>query len=180
MHSEKTISSELIYKGRIIDFRRDEVELENGEKAIREVVSHPGGVCVVAIDENENVFLVEQFRYPYMKELLEIPAGKLDRGEDPFEAAKRELLEETGVVANSYMSLGQLYPSPGYFDEIIYMYMAKDLEYKSQSLDEDEFLTVKKMPIKDLVYEIMNGNIPDSKTQAAVLKASLILNSMEK
>ena len=180
MHSEKTIKSEIIYEGRIIDLKKDEVELENGEKAIREVVTHPGGVCVVAIDENKNVFMVEQFRYPYMKEILEIPAGKLDRGEDPFEAAKRELLEETGVVANTYVSLGQLYPSPGYFNEIIYMYLATELEYKSQDLDEDEFLTVRKIPLNDLVDEIVKGNIPDSKTQAAILKASIILKSTEK
>lgn len=168
---EKQLESEYLYKGRIINLRRDKAELPNGTVALREVVEHPGGVCVAAITENDEILLVKQFRYPYSEEILEIPAGKRDKGgEDPLECGKRELKEETGAVAREYIPLGELYPSPGYCGEIIWMYAAKGLTYGEQNPDEDEFLDVIKMPLDKAVELIMNGEIKDAKTQAAVLK----------
>ena len=111
---EKTLTSETKFEGRIIKVLRDTVELENGKTSAREVVCHNGGVCVAALTEQNEVLLVRQFRYPYKEVLLELPAGKLEKGEDPFEAVKREQMEETGTTGENYISLGNLYPSPGY------------------------------------------------------------------
>lgn len=174
--TEKTLTAEQIFEGRVITLHQDTVQLPNGSKATREVIEHPGGVGVVALDEEENLFLVTQFRYPYREMLMEIPAGKLTRGEDPLEAGKRELKEETGVSAQEYISLGKLYPSPGYCAEIIHMYLARNLSYGEQCPDEDEFLNVVKMPLKQVVDKVMSGEITDSKTQAAVLKAWFLLH----
>lgn len=168
---EKQLESEYLYKGRIINLRRDKAELPNGAVALREVVEHPGGVCVAAITENDEVLLVKQFRYPYSEEILEIPAGKRDKGgENPLECGKRELKEETGASAEEFIPLGELYPSPGYCGEVIWMYAAKGLTYGEQNPDEDEFLDVIKMPLEKVVELIINGEIKDAKTQAAVLK----------
>ena len=173
--TEKMVSSEEKFKGRILDVRLDTVELPNGHGAFREVVRHPGGVCVLALDEEGRVLVVEQFRYPYGKLLLEIPAGKLERGEDPREAGIRELREETGATAGRFESLGQVYPSPGYCDEIIHLYMARDLSFGQAQPDEDEFLQVQRIPFEELVGRILDGEVTDSKTVAAVLKAKLLL-----
>lgn len=110
--TEKTLASEKIFDGRILHIRRDTVELPDGSKSFREVVDHPGGVCVLALDDENRALLVSQYRYPYEKVLREIPAGKLEYGEDPARAAVRELQEETGAVAGDFRSLGELYPSP--------------------------------------------------------------------
>ena len=170
---EKTLSQNYVFHGRIIHVRTDEAELPNGQLASREVVEHPGGVCVAALtDENELLF-VRQFRYPYGEELLEIPAGKLSPGEDPFECGKRELKEETGAVAREYESLGKLYPSPGFCNEVIHMYFAKDLEFGEVCPDEDEFLEVVRIPLGEAVQMVLDNQITDAKTQAAVLKVAL-------
>ncbi|HHW45571.1 MAG TPA: NUDIX hydrolase [Clostridiales bacterium] len=173
--SEKTVNQEYIYKGRIINLRVDDALLPNGKPALREVVEHPGGVCVAALTKDNELLMVNQFRYPYMEEVLELPAGKLNPGEDPLECGRRELEEETGAVADEYVSLGQLYPSPGYCDEIIYMYAAKGLQLGDSRPDEDEFLNLKKVPLKTAVDMIMKGEIKDAKTQAAVLKLYLLV-----
>ena len=173
---EKKISSEKIFDGRILHVRRDTVRLPNGEEASREVVDHPGGVCILALDDQNRVLLVSQFRYPYEKVLREIPAGKLEYGEDPREAAIRELEEETGAVAGDFRSLGELYPSPGYCGEIIRMYLAQDLRFGETDLDEDEFLTLERIPFSQLVQEVMDGKIKDAKTIAAALKAKTLLH----
>ena len=173
--TEKMVSSEEKFKGRILDVRLDTVELPNGHGAFREVVRHPGGVGVLALAEEGRVLVVEQFRYPYGKLLLEIPAGKLERGEDPREAGIRELREETGATAGRFESLGQVYPSPGYCDEIIHLYMARDLSFGQAQPDEDEFLQVQRIPFEELVGRILDGEVTDSKTVAAVLKAKLLL-----
>lgn len=176
MHlDEKTISSESIYDGKIIKVKKDTVLLENDTVAFREVIMHPGGVCIVPITHDDEVIFVRQFRYPYNKQLLEIPAGKLDTGEKPLECGKRELLEETGCTAKQYTFLGELYPTPAYLDEIIYMYMATELSYAEQNLDEDEFLEVEYIPLKKAVNMVLSGEIKDSKTQTALLKAYLLL-----
>ncbi|MBE6789468.1 MAG: NUDIX hydrolase [Ruminococcaceae bacterium] len=174
-HFEKTLGSKEIFNGKIIRVCHDTVELENGETALREVVYHSGGVCVLPIDENGNVYFVRQFRYPYKEEILELPAGKLEKGEDPFESGKRELLEEIGATAQKYTDLGKLYPSPGYCGEIISMYLAENLSFGSQSLDEDEFLSVEKIPFDHAVKMVLSNEIKDAKTQAALLKAHILL-----
>lgn len=174
---EKTTLETEIYHGRIITLRRDEIELPNGKKSDREFVTHPGGVGIVALTDDGYVFLVNQFRYPYKSEILEIPAGKLDKNEDPLSCGKRELLEETGISAEKYTSLGRLFPSPGYTNEIIYLYLAENLSYGSMDPDDDEFLEVKKVSLDDAVKMVMSGELPDSKTQTALLKTWMLMRS---
>lgn len=172
---EKTLSSEKIFDGRILHIRRDAVRLPNGGEAFREVVDHPGGVCVLALDDQNRVLLVSQFRYPYGQVLRELPAGKLEYGEDPAKAAVRELKEETGAVAGEFRFLGELYPSPGYCGEIIRMYLARELTFGETHLDEDEFLNLERIPFDQLVEQVLSGEIRDAKTIAAVLKGKLLL-----
>jgi ADP-ribose pyrophosphatase len=169
-YNEKQISSEEIFKGKIITVRLDQVELVNGKTAAREVVHHNGGVAVLALDEDENVLFVRQFRYPYGEVLLELPAGKLELGEDPAACGLRELEEETGYAAAHCESLGVAYPTPGYCDEVLYLYFAKDLTKTAQNLDEDEFLSVEKIPLEQAVAMCVDGTIKDAKTLAAILK----------
>ena len=167
---EKTVKKNYIYNGRIINVRRDDAELPNGKPCIREVIEHPGGVCIAAITDSDELLFVRQFRYPYMEVILELPAGKLEKGEDPFESGKRELEEEAGCIAQEYRDLGKFYPTPGYCGEIIHLYAAKNLTFTKQHLDEDEFLNVEKIHIDKTVEMILNNEIRDGKTQAAVLK----------
>lgn len=174
--TEKTLSSERIFDGVILHVRRDEVELPGGGRSFREVVDHPGGVCVLALDGQGQALLVSQYRYPYGRVLREVPAGKLEYGEDPRAAALRELREETGAVPGEFRPLGELYPSPGYCGEIIRMYLARDLTFGETDLDEDEFLNVERVPFGELVDQVLAGEIRDAKTIAAVLKAKLLLN----
>lgn len=172
---EKQLKSEYMYKGRIINLRKDEALLPNGNTATREVIEHPGGVCVAALTDNEEVLMVRQFRYPYFETVLEIPAGKRDSAdEDPLECGKRELREETGAIAEKFIPLGELYPTPGYCGEIIWLYAASGLTFGEQDTDEDEFLTVEKIPLEKAVEMIMSGEIKDAKTQAAVLKLKIL------
>lgn len=173
-HFEKTLSSKEVFNGKVIRVCHDSVELENGETALREVVYHNGGVCVLPLTSDGEIIFVRQFRYPYKEEVLELPAGKLNKGEDPFESAVRELKEETGAEAGRYTPLGRLYPSPGYCGEIITMYLAEDLTFGEQSLDEDEFLDTVKIPFEKAVEMVLAGEIPDSKTQTAILKVKLM------
>ena len=172
--TEKTLSSEKIFDGRILHVRRDTVLLPNGHQSTREVVDHPGGVCVLALDDQERVLVVSQFRYPYGEVLRELPAGKLEYGEDPAQAAIRELREETGAVAGTFQPLGELYPSPGYCGEIIRMYLARDLSFGDTDPDEDEFLGLERVPFSQLVEQVLSSEIKDAKTIAAVLKVKLL------
>lgn len=173
--TEETLSSEKIYDGKILHIRRDTVLLPNGRQSLREVADHPGGVCVLALDSQGHVPVVSQFRYPYRQVLRELPAGKLEYGEDPEKAARRELREETGATAGSLQSLGELYPSPGYCGEIIHMYLAQDLRFGASSPDEDEFLNLERVPFGQLAEDVLSGRIRDAKTIAAVLKVKLLL-----
>lgn len=174
-HTEVQLKSEEIFKGRVVHLYKDEVELENGKHTTREVIRHPGGVCVAALDENLNILLVQQYRYPSATELLELPAGKLEYGEDPSACGARELEEETGYTTKTLSLLGKLYPTPAYTDEIIYIYYTNNLIKKEQKLDDGEFLTVIKMPFWDVYKKVLTGEILDAKTQIAVLKLGAIL-----
>ena len=149
----------------------------DSKKTKREVVRHPGGVCIAALDRENDLLFVKQFRYPYAEEVLELPAGKLEKGSTPLENGKRELREETGAEGYSYISLGQVYPSPGYTDEIIHLYCCRVKEIGDSSPDDDEFLNVIKIPLEKAVEMVLNNQIPDSKTQIAVLKTALLLKS---
>lgn len=178
MHlDEKTLSIEEIYNGRIIRVTKEKVELENGKQSTREMVYHSGGVGVLPIDDEGNVYLVKQFRYPFKKVLLEIPAGKRELGEDPLTCGVRELKEEIGAEASSIKSLGDLYPTVAYDTEIIYIYLATGLSFGETHLDEGEFIDVVKMPFEKAYEMVLNGEIPDAKTQIAMLKAKSMMNS---
>lgn len=168
---EEPVSSEEIFNGKIVHLFQDTVRLPNGKPAVREVMRHPGAVAVVPIDEDGNVILVRQYRYPFAKALLEIPAGKLDAGEEPEQCARRELEEETGMKADEWIPLGQYYPSVAILDERLYLFLARKMTRSAPHPDEDEFLSVETIPLGTLVDMILQGQVPDGKTQVAVLKA---------
>ena len=168
--NEKKLSSEQLFDGVVIKLFRDEIELENGDKGVREFIRHPGGVCVAAIDDNEDIYMVEQFRYPFGKALTEVPAGKLEYGEDPEECGRRELKEEIGATAESFEYLGCLYPTVAYDTEIIHIFLARGLHFGEQHLDDGEFLDVKKVPLKEAYRMVMENKLCDAKTQITVLK----------
>jgi len=172
---EKTVESELKYDGKIVKLFVDKAEVENGDIVKREVIKHPGGVCVVPLDEDENVIFVRQFRYPHKRVFLEIPAGKLEYGENHRECGLRELKEETGCVCDSFEYLGNLVPTPAYDTEIIHMYLARGLHAGEQNLDKDEFLETEKIPLKKAAEMIMKNEIADAKTQVAILKTMVLL-----
>lgn len=177
---EVTVLKNTIYQGKILNLRVDVAGLPNGKEAPREFVEHNGGVTVAALTDNAKLIFVRQFRYPYMEEVLELPAGKLEKGEDPLEAGKRELREEAGVTAEQYINLGEFYPSPGYTNEVIYLYGARDLTQVEQELDEDEFLNVEYIPLDKVVDMVLSNEIKDGKTQAAVLKLAALIERNEK
>lgn len=172
---EKTLNSKTIYDGKILHVILDEVELPDGNTAYREVVNHPGGVCIAALDEDNNLYFVKQFRYPYKEITLELPAGKLEKGSTPLENGKRELKEETGCEGYSFVTLGAMYPSTGYTDEIIHLFMCRVKSVGKQQPDEDEFLNVEKIPLNKAVEMVLNNQIPDAKTQITILKLDKLL-----
>jgi ADP-ribose pyrophosphatase len=168
---ETKISSKDIFCGKIMTVQLDTVKLPNGKEATREIIRHKGAVCILPLAENGDVIVERQFRYPLNTVLLEIPAGKLDFvGEDPLEAAKRELREETGVTANKMTYLGEYVGSPAMLDEKIHMYLAEELLYGECDYDEDEFMSLDRIPLDELVEMILKGEVPDGKTQAAALR----------
>lgn len=170
---EKTIKSNKIYDGKIINVIKDDVELSNGKNSIREVVEHSGGVVILALrgeGENCKVLMVEQYRYPVKKALLELPAGKLEKNENPLEAAKRELKEEVGCEAKNWQSLGYIYTSPGFSNEKLYLYKATDLFFTGECPDENEILQDCEMNLNDVIEKIKNGEINDAKTICAIMR----------
>ena len=174
--TEKTLSREEKYQGNILSLHVDQVQLPNGKTSFREVVEHVDGVAVLALDDRNNVLTVTQYRYVIGKPLLEIPAGKLEPGEDPFEAMKREQLEETGTTGKNYISLGNLYPTPGYCGEIIRLWACRvDKETGELSLDPDEFLQTLRIPLDKAVEMVLHNEIPDSKTQVGILKTAALV-----
>ena len=158
----------VIHEGKILTFIEDEVLLPDGNKATREVVRHPGGVCVAPLTSENELLFVRQWRYPYNEVTLELPAGKLAKGEDVFEAAARELKEETGA-SGTLRKLGEMYPSPGYTDEIIRLFIATDLSYGDASPDDDEFLLTERIPLEQAVDMVLRGELKDAKTCQLVL-----------
>lgn len=177
MHlEEKTVSSELAYQAKIFRVTKDMALLEDGSETERDVVHHSGGVCVVPLTDRGTVLMVKQYRYPMHEVTLEIPAGKLEPGESHSECGLRELREETGRTCREYSYLGYIYPTPAYDTEVIHMYLARELsESKEQSLDEEEFLDVTELPLSEAVQMVMDGKIPDAKTQTALLKTWIIM-----
>ncbi len=175
--TEKTVAEHTVYTGRILTVRNDEALLPDGKPCRRELVVHPGAVAVAALNEKQELALIRQFRYPFAAELLEIPAGKLEPGEDPLEAGKRELREEAGVIAGRYYPLGAFYPTPGYCDEVIHLFLAYDLQKTEAAPDEDEFVEALWLPLGEVAELIMRDTLRDGKTQAAVLKLERLLQN---
>ena len=173
--TEKTLESQRLFTGRIINLCLDKALLPDGSVANRELVQHPGGVSVAALTENNEIYMVRQFRYPYQQVLLELPAGKLEKGEDPFEAVKREQKEETGTIGQSYQYLGDIYPTPGYVDEIIRLWACRVSGKGSMHLDDHEFLEVEKVPLQQAVSMVLQNQIPDAKTQIGILKTYFLV-----
>ena len=175
---EGTVASESIYDGRVLHVFRDTVSLPDGNTSVREYAKHKGAVAVVPLTDEGEVICVRQYRYAHRKVLLEIPAGKLDSfDEDYLEAAKRELREETGATCENLQFIGDLISTPALIDEVIHMYLARGLQFGDTDPDDDEFLDVVRIPLETLVRMVMNGEIKDSKTQTAILKTHLILES---
>ncbi len=173
---ERQLDSKLIFDGRILHVYDDAVELPNGHTASRELIRHVGAVCVIPVLDDGRVVVERQYRYPVDRVLTEIPAGKLDApDEDPEAAARRELREETGYTCDELIPLGAFYPAPAYSSEKIHMYLARGLHRGAQDLDEDEFLNVTLAPLAELVQQALRGQLPDVKTQAAVLRAWTML-----
>lgn len=178
-YTEKTLSCEDIYRGRIIYVHKDVVRLPNGGEGIREIVEHSGGVTVLPLDENGDVYCVRQYRYAYGTHMLETPAGKLEPGEDPLTCAVRELGEETGFTADEFIYLGEIYPSPGYCKESLHLYLALGLHPGTMHLDSDEFLEVEKYSLDALLEMVTDGRLRDAKTVTAVLMAKRWLDRKE-
>lgn len=180
MLREKIGEKSEIYKGSILDVQKWTVTLANGNEASREIVLHRGASAIVPVDKDGNVYLVRQYRTPFDKIMLEIPAGKLDYwGEDRFECAKRELREETGFSAKKWTHLMDMATTPGFCSELISLYLAEDLTMGETDFDDDEFLDLVKMPIKDVCSMIARGEISDGKTALAILMADKHLRSEE-
>ena len=171
---EEMVSQETVYEGVIVNVRRDKARLMDGRITNREVVEHPGGVAVFAMDDQGRVALVRQYRYPMGEETLELPAGKLEPGEDPRDSGLRELAEETGLVPGTFEDMGCLYSSPGILAERIYLYFAKDLTQGPTHPDDGEFVETVWLPYQDLVDKARRGEIKDGKTLVGILKASFL------
>ena len=168
---EKTLTSDIVYNGKVITVIKDDIETSDGHKSFREVVLHSGGVVIAALKDKETILLVKQYRYPIKKVNLELPAGKLEKGENPDFAAKRELEEETGYRANRWESLGYINTTPGICDEKLYLYFASELEFVGEHPDEGEIIKAQEYKLADVFEMIKNGEINDSKTICALSRA---------
>lgn len=170
---EKKQSSKLIYEGKVISLTVDDVIVNGSVEAKREIVHHNGGAAILVIVD-QKILLVKQFRYAFNDEIYEIPAGKLEKGEDPLESAKRELEEETGYIANNIVSLGEIYPTVGFCNEVINLYLVTDVRKGKLNLDFDEFIESYFLPLSEVNDMIINNELKDSKTICALYKYSLI------
>ena len=173
---EKEVKKNYVYHGKIINLRCDDALLPNGQPCKREIIEHSGGACVLYVEDGK-VLLVRQYRYAIGKAILEIPAGKLDSiNENPDDAVRRELREETGAISGNLTYLGLYYGSPALLSEKIYMYLAENLSFGDCDPDDDEFLEIVKIPLSELVDMVLRGEIEDGKTQAAVLRAHTMIS----
>ncbi len=165
---EKTLATEMIYEGAILNLRRDKVTVMEGE-SYREIVEHNGGAVIAALKPDGKMIMVRQFRKPAERVMLEVPAGKIDPGESPETAALRELKEETGYTAGKIEKLTQMYPSVGYSQEILHIYLCTELDAGETAFDENEAIDIEEYPIDKLVNMVMKGEIQDGKSQVAIL-----------
>ncbi len=168
---EKMLDFDYVYNGKVIDVRRDNVEIATGKKTVREVVEHSGGVVIAAQKSSDTILMVKQYRYPIKETVLELPAGKLEKGEDPFSAAKRELEEETGYKANLWEDLGYINTTPGFCDEKLYLYLARNLEFVGEHPDDGEIIQSFELELQDVFEKIKMGEINDSKTICTLMRA---------
>ena len=168
---ERALSSEQVFRGVLLDVRRDRVRLPDGAEAVREYVCHPGAVVVVAVRDDGDLVFERQFRYPLHRSFLELPAGKIDAGEDVLMCARRELREETGFEAAQWQHLGVFHPCIGYSDERIEVFLARGLRYVGNDLDEEEFLEVLSLSAEAAEQGVLNGSITDAKTISALFMA---------
>ncbi|MGB9803044.1 NUDIX domain-containing protein [Desulfofundulus sp.] len=173
---EKKLDSRLVYRGKILNLRVDTVLLPDGRTGTREVVEYAGAVAIVALSEKKEVFLVRQYRYPVGRELLEIPAGKIESGEEPLQCARRELAEETGLRAERWQELCSFYSTPGFTSEKMHLFLARDLSQEHQRLDEDEFVQVVKVPLDEALAMVWQGVICDAKSTAGLLATHYLLS----
>ena len=173
---EKKLDSKNPFNGVLLHVFRDTVELPDGKPAIREYIKHLGAVCIVPLTQDGKVVMERQYRYSVGRVVLEIPAGKLDSAEeDPLEAAKRELKEETGITADEWTSLGHYMPAPAYSSEYISVFLARGLHAGERHLDDEEFVDVMEIPLEELVRDVMEDRISDGKTQMAILKTAFMM-----
>lgn len=170
-YKEIELADNMAFDGKFIKVKTYDVELANGSKGYREIIHHPGGVVVVAQKNKDTILMVKQYRFAIKQESLELPAGRLEKGEDPDLAVKRELEEETGFNAKIWHSMGYIYSSPGVFDEKLYLYYASDLTFNNQHPDEDEIIDYFEYNINDILNKIDNGEINDAKTICAIHRA---------
>lgn len=172
---EKELSSEEVYKGKLLHVFYDHARLPDGETSTREWIKHPGACAIVPIFENGDIMMIHQYRYPAKKIFLEVPAGKIDKGEDIQETARRELLEETGLTASDFYNIGHFYPAIGYANEIIHIFLAMGLSSLKDNPDFDEFVELERMPFVKAEEMVYSGEIDDAKTICSILKASKFL-----
>ncbi|HIU63855.1 MAG TPA: NUDIX hydrolase [Candidatus Avacidaminococcus intestinavium] len=170
---EKLISTEKIFEGKLLKLDKDMVLLPNGKQATRELIRHPGAAAILAITNEQKIIFVEQYRHPVGSVVLEIPAGKIDPGEDPLTCAKRELSEETGFSAKKWHKLTSIATTPGFTDEVIHLYLAKELVYTGQHTDNDEFIEIKSFTLSEIITMISEGLIYDAKTLCALFAYDL-------
>lgn len=165
---EETVSSKLLHEGRNFSFKTDVVRLSNGKETVRDIVDHPGAVGVIAVDDGE-IVLIKQYRYSVRSEILEIPAGTLEKDEDPYACAVRELREETGYAAKEWSELMSAYVAPGYTNEILHFYVAEGLTHVGADTEEDETINVEKYSFNEVSQLIESNQIRDAKTIAGIL-----------
>ena len=175
---EEPVEVKTVFEGKIVNIKQDTVKLQNGNLSNREVVEHPGGVGIIPLTSDNEILMVRQYRYCMEEEIIEIPAGKLEYGEDPFECAKRELSEETGCTAGRLVDLGKIYPSAGFCRETLHLYLALDLKRGEMHLDDNELLSIEEIDIDVLIDKIKSNEMCDAKSIVGILKAKMFLDSL--